>query len=61
VRLALRDGDVVVDRDARLPGRGAWIHPRADCAAEAVRRSAFARAFRRPVATSREKLEWVYE
>jgi predicted RNA-binding protein YlxR (DUF448 family) len=61
VRLALRNGDVVVDRDARLPGRGAWIHPRRDCAAEAARRDAFARAFRRSVTTSSEKLEWVYE
>jgi predicted RNA-binding protein YlxR (DUF448 family) len=61
VRLALHDGEVVLDREARLPGRGAWIHPREDCAAEARKRDAFARAFRRSVTTSSEKLEWVYE
>lgn len=30
----------------RLPGRGAWVHPRPDCLELAVRRKAFGRALR---------------
>jgi predicted RNA-binding protein YlxR (DUF448 family) len=30
-------------------GRGAWVHPRAECVQAAVRSRAFARAFRRNV------------
>ena len=30
-------------------GRGAWLHPRLECAAAAVRTRAFGRAFRRAV------------
>lgn len=38
VRLAVDpEGRLVVDYRARLPGRGAWIHPRMDCLAEATR------------------------
>lgn len=31
-----------------MPGRGAWLHPRADCVSAAVRRKAFATALRTP-------------
>ncbi|MDO5696656.1 MAG: YlxR family protein [Dermatophilus congolensis] len=34
------------DIAGRLPGRGAWIHPRAHCLELAQRRRAFGRAFR---------------
>lgn len=30
------EGRLVVDYRARLPGRGAWVHPRRECVAEAV-------------------------
>src|SRR5204863_4809214 len=49
VRIALAGDEVVVDRAARLPGRGAYVHGPA-CADRAVARRAFARAFRRSVA-----------
>jgi predicted RNA-binding protein YlxR (DUF448 family) len=49
VRVALAGGEVVVDHAARLPGRGAYVHGQA-CAARAVARRAFGRAFRRSVA-----------
>jgi predicted RNA-binding protein YlxR (DUF448 family) len=49
IRVALAGGEMVVDRAARLPGRGAYVHGQA-CAAEAVARRAFGRAFRQPVA-----------
>ncbi|WP_390887986.1 DUF448 domain-containing protein [Candidatus Mycobacterium wuenschmannii] len=37
---------VTVDPAGTLPGRGAWLHPVAECATEAIRRRAFARALR---------------
>ncbi len=54
VRLTLRQTgksaegvpDVVADRTATLPGRGAWVHPRVECLREMVRRRAVGRALR---------------
>lgn len=43
------DGDVVPDLKRRLPGRGVWITARSGVVAEAVKRKAFARSFRRDV------------
>ncbi|KAA0023290.1 YlxR family protein [Antrihabitans cavernicola] len=41
------EGSVVVpDPRCRLPGRGAWLHPRLDCLNQAERRRAFGRALR---------------
>ena len=37
---------VMVDIAGSLPGRGAWLHPAPQCAREAIRRRAFARALR---------------
>jgi predicted RNA-binding protein YlxR (DUF448 family) len=37
---------LVPDPRARLPGRGAWLHPDPGCLDQAVRRRAFARALR---------------
>ena len=51
VRLVVApDGAVVVDLRARLPGRGAWVHPQKSCV-EAVesRRGLLARALAAPV------------
>ena len=42
-RLGIVEGRVVLDRRG---GRGAWLHPRGECLERAIRRSAFARAFR---------------
>ena len=42
----MRDGRVVVDAAARLPGRGAWVHPTAECLTIALNRKAFGRALR---------------
>ena len=49
VRLVARDGRVVVDAAARLPGRGAWLHPATACLETAIARKAFGRAFRTSV------------
>ena len=46
VRLVARDGRVVVDTAARLPGRGAWVHPVPGCVSSVIRRSALGRALR---------------
>jgi uncharacterized protein len=49
VRLAVVQDAVVVDRAGRLPGRGAYVHPRAACVSAALDQQALPRAFRRPV------------
>jgi predicted RNA-binding protein YlxR (DUF448 family) len=50
LRVALVDGALAPDREARLPGRGAYLCPGSPgCWERARARGAFARAFRRPV------------
>jgi uncharacterized protein len=46
LRIVARDGRAVVDAAARLPGRGAWVHPVSECIQNAIRRRAFGRALR---------------
>jgi predicted RNA-binding protein YlxR (DUF448 family) len=43
------DGTVVPDLRRRLPGRGVWVTANREAVAEAARRKAFARGFRRDV------------
>jgi len=45
VRLRIEGECVVIDRTGQ-GGRGAWLHPSADCLDRAARRRAFGRAFR---------------
>jgi predicted RNA-binding protein YlxR (DUF448 family) len=45
VRLRIEGECVAIDRDGK-GGRGAWLHASASCLEKAVRRRAFARAFR---------------
>ncbi len=48
VRLIVGDGgSVVVDGKHGGNGRGGWLHPAEACLAQALRRRAFSRAFRR--------------
>lgn len=50
IRLVLApDGQIAVDLDRRLPGRGAHICPSLSCIEEAVSKGAFSRAFRQTV------------
>ena len=48
-RFATVGGGVVPDPSARLPGRGAWLHPARDCFDAAVARRGFQRALKAPV------------
>ena len=48
LRVAVVDGELVLDLRRRIGGRGAWIHPDLDCLTKAERRRAFARALRVP-------------
>jgi uncharacterized protein len=43
------DGEVVADVKGKLPGRGVWVTATQDALAEAIRRKAFARGFKRDV------------
>jgi len=45
-----RDGFVVVDPSATLPGRGAWVHPTPECVDASIKRKAFGRALRSSLA-----------
>jgi predicted RNA-binding protein YlxR (DUF448 family) len=45
-------GALRVDVRRRLGGRGAWLHASPDCLDQALRRRAFGRALRRPVASA---------
>ncbi|HET7753936.1 MAG TPA: YlxR family protein [Anaeromyxobacteraceae bacterium] len=55
VRLVL-DGGTVVRGTAGRGGRGAWLHADEACLTRAVRRKAFARAFRGPATAEVEAL-----
>jgi hypothetical protein len=55
VRLVLEGGTVVRGAAGR-GGRGAWLHAEEACLTRAARRSAFARAFRRPAVAQVEAL-----
>jgi Predicted nucleic-acid-binding protein implicated in transcription termination len=46
MRVVARDGEVVVDESAILPGRGAWVHPTRSCIESAIARRAFGRALK---------------
>jgi uncharacterized protein len=58
LRVVARDGRVVVDTAARLPGRGAWVHPVSGCVENAVKRKAFGRALRTTVTDTSSLDEW---
>jgi predicted RNA-binding protein YlxR (DUF448 family) len=48
----------VVDTAARLPGRGAWVHPVSGCVENAVKRRAFGRALRTTISDTSTIDEW---
>ncbi len=52
VRLTMSEATVVVDRERRLGGRGAWLHPDESCLEKAAKRKALGRALRRSGATA---------
>jgi len=60
VRLALT-GDpptrAVIDRERRLGGRGAYVHPDPACLERAVRRGGLARAFKARVTSAPNHLD----
>ncbi|MEI8081893.1 MAG: YlxR family protein [Actinomycetes bacterium] len=46
VRLVAVNGACVIDSEARLPGRGAYLHPDSGCLEAALKKKALPRAFR---------------
>jgi len=47
---------LVADATARLPGRGAWLHPTVDCLEKSIVRRAFRRALPKSEAADPEDL-----
>ena len=47
VRLRVAEGAMVIVDAKRSGGRGAWLHPAETCLERALKRRAFARAFKR--------------
>ncbi|WP_369800811.1 YlxR family protein [Trueperella pecoris] len=45
LRIAVKDGVAFPDFDCVAGGRGAWVHPAADCVKLALRKRSFNRAF----------------
>lgn len=46
IRIANFQGNLSVDSDKKMPGRGSWLHKKTKCLETAVERKAFGRAFR---------------
>ena len=46
IRIVLRNGGVAVDLGQLEPGRGAYLHPRYECLAHALKRRSLGRALR---------------
>jgi predicted RNA-binding protein YlxR (DUF448 family) len=44
LRVVAQDGVVIPDPSEILPGRGAWVHPTAECVTKSISRNAFGRA-----------------
>ena len=51
------DGDIVADLAGKLPGRGAWVTGTAQLVAEAIKKGAFARSFRKPARATPSMVE----
>ncbi|HEU0207191.1 MAG TPA: YlxR family protein [Pseudolysinimonas sp.] len=58
VRVVAREGRVVVDAAARLPGRGAWLHPDPGCIRTAMQRTALGRALHASITNQSALSEW---
>lgn len=46
LRVVAREGVVIPDPSATMTGRGAWVHPTAECVGASIKRKAFGRALR---------------
>lgn len=56
LRVVGRDNEIVADPQARLPGRGAYLHLSQSCYEQAQRRKAFGRALRMSAPVDASKL-----
>lgn len=57
IRVVRRDDQVILDEEASLPGRGAWLHPDQICIEQAIARGVFPRALRVPEKLGTAELE----
>jgi N utilization substance protein A len=58
-RFATVEGRLVPDPQARIAGRGAWVHPTRECFDAAVARRGFHRALRAPVTIPDETVDFI--
>ncbi|WP_338049681.1 YlxR family protein [Rothia koreensis] len=56
-----RTGEIVLDRNRSMKGRGAWLHPDRQCLDRALGTKAFARSFRCPVDPKPLERQWAAE
>jgi uncharacterized protein len=59
LRFVATDGTLRLDRSGRLPGRGAYTHPRLACFERAAARRAFSRTLRRNVRIPENAEKWL--
>jgi predicted RNA-binding protein YlxR (DUF448 family) len=52
----MRDGVVIPDPSATMSGRGAWVHPTAECIEASIKRKAIGRALRSNVSLDTRQL-----
>jgi len=48
IRVVSADNQLIVDREQKALGRGAYVHPAAECVDNALKRRMFVRALRVP-------------
>lgn len=56
LRMVVRDGLVIPDPSATMNGRGAWVHPTAECVEASIKRKAIGRALRSNVSVDTRQL-----
>jgi predicted RNA-binding protein YlxR (DUF448 family) len=56
MRVVARDGVVIPDPSATMTGRGAWVHPTAECIEASIKRRAYGRALRSNSALDTQQL-----
>lgn len=57
LRIVAVGDKIVVDREARLPGRGAYVHPNGKCVSHSLRRNVWPQALKKSGRLDQTQLE----